>query len=114
MPNQEPTEKVQTDSDNYTPQIPPSTDNPTGTNTKTKAEDGESSKIDSLQKSVRDAERWMIWFTGALAFFALCSVVVGLLQWNSMNGQLAELRSSSSDTHELAMAAKTQAVAAGI
>jgi len=46
----------------------------------------------------------MICLTGAMAFFSLCSIVVGTLQWSSMRGQLKEMRSGSADTHALAEA----------
>jgi len=50
-------------------------------------------------------------FTGAIALFALCSFVVGILQWNAMRGQLDEMKNSSADTRELARAASRQATA---
>ena len=48
----------------------------------------------------------------AIAFFALCAVIVGLLQWSAMSGQLGEMKSSGKDTRDLAEAAKTSADAA--
>lgn len=51
----------------------------------------------------------MIWLTGAIAFFGLCTVIVGFLQWNAMKGQLSEMHSGGVDTHTLAEAAKRQA-----
>ena len=51
----------------------------------------------------------MIGLTGAIAFFGLCSVIVGVLQWRSMNGQLKEMQRGGTDTHELAVQAKNQA-----
>jgi hypothetical protein len=54
----------------------------------------------------------MIWFTGAIALFGLCSVVVGVLQWSAMRGQLTEMRRGSVDTHALAHSAGKQAGAA--
>ncbi len=54
----------------------------------------------------------MIWLTGAVAFFTLGLVFVGILQWSAMRGQLSEMRSGSADTHELAVAAGEQAKAA--
>ncbi len=33
----------------------------------------------------------MIWLTAAIALFALCSVIVGTLQWCAMRGQLEEM-----------------------
>lgn len=60
----------------------------------------------------------MIWLTAAIAFFALCSVIVAILQWRAMKGQwdameqqLAEMRSGSADTRKLAEAASRQAAA---
>ncbi len=51
----------------------------------------------------------MIWLTGAIAFFGLCSVVAAFLQWSAMNGQLNEMKSGGADTHTLAAAAKEAA-----
>jgi len=52
--------------------------------------------------------------TGAIAFFAFCSVVVGFLQWNAMRGQLNEMTNSSADTRALAAAANRQATASEV
>jgi len=38
------------------------------------------------------AEKIMAWLTGAIALFALGSVIVGVLQWNVMSGQLDEMK----------------------
>jgi hypothetical protein len=45
-------------------------------------------------------------FTLYLGFFTLGLVVVGILQWCSIHGQLAEMKGSGVDTHNLALAAK--------
>ena len=66
-------------------------------------------KIQNLGDEVHKAEKWMIWFTGAIAFFGLCTVLVGILQWHVMNGQLGEMKSGGVDTRDLAVAAKNQA-----
>jgi hypothetical protein len=68
---------------------------------------------DELEERIRRGERWMIYLTGAIAFLALCSVAVGILQWLTMSGQLEEMQSGSRDTKVLAEAAKNQAAAAG-
>jgi hypothetical protein len=47
------------------------------------------------------SDRWMVRLTAALAFFGLCSVVAALLQWN-------EMHTGAADTHDLAVAAKSQ------
>src|ERR1700686_2566217 len=70
------------------------------------------SQVDGIEDRVKRAERWMIYLTGAIAFFGLCSVVVGLLQWRAMNGQLREMHEGGIDTHALADAASNQADAA--
>lgn len=66
------------------------------------------SELAALEDRIQKAELWMIWLTAAIAFFGLCSVVVGLLQWNAMKGQLKEMHDSGIDTHTAAEAAKTQ------
>ena len=59
-----------------------------------------------IEDRIRGAEKWMIWLTAAIAFFGLCAVVVGVLQWNAMKGQLTEMRSGGIDTHTLAETSK--------
>jgi hypothetical protein len=43
----------------------------------------------------------MIGLTGAIAFFGLCQVIVGIFQWNAMSGQLNEMRGSGNQTERL-------------
>jgi hypothetical protein len=61
-----------------------------------------STDIQDIEVRVKRAEWWMIWLTFAIAFFGLCSVIVAYMQWQ-------EIHSGSTDTHDLAVAAKTQA-----
>ena len=70
------------------------------------------SQVSDIEDRVKRAERWMIGLTAAIAFFGLCSVVVAVLQWQSMDGQLEEMRRGGVDTHALANAAIDQADAA--
>jgi hypothetical protein len=37
----------------------------------------------------------MIWLTGAIAFFGLCTVIVGAFQWCAMRGQLDEMKAAN-------------------
>jgi len=67
------------------------------------------SEVKDIEDRVKRAERWMIGLTGGIAFFALCAVIVGILQWSAMNGQLKEMQGGSRDTHTLAQAADIQA-----
>lgn len=69
-------------------------------------------QIELLEDRMRSAEKWMVWLTGAIAFFGLCTVVVGALQWGAMKGQLGEMQSGGVDTHALAVSAGKQADAA--
>jgi hypothetical protein len=63
-------------------------------------------KISNLGDELHKAERWMIWLTGAIGFFGLCAVIVGVLQWCAMRGQLAEMKNGGIDTHTLAETSK--------
>jgi hypothetical protein len=90
---------------------PASPDNPSAQAANPVSAQSNYGKIEELKDELRAAEKWMIWLTAAIAFFALCTIGVGLLQWDVMKGQLSEMRSGSSDTHELAEAAKKQAAA---
>src|SRR5690242_10596536 len=49
-------------------------------------------QIRDLQKDIRTGEKWLIWLTGAMALFALCGVLVGILQWQTYSGQLNVMR----------------------
>lgn len=66
-------------------------------------------QVKGIEERVKRAERWMIGLTAAIAFFGLCAVIVGGLQWNAMTDQLAEMKSGGVDTHTLAEASKKQA-----
>ena len=62
-------------------------------------------EVEDVENRIGRAERSMIRLTAAIAFFALCSVVVGILQWNAMSGQLGEMKSGSTQTDRLISAA---------
>lgn len=51
----------------------------------------------------------MIWLTAAIAFFALCTVGAGLLQWNAMKGQLGEIQKQYPELQKAALAARDSA-----
>src|SRR5260370_20395908 len=54
-------------------------------------------EIQSLKDEVRVAEKWMIWLTGAIAFFGLCTIGVGILQLLVMSCPLAEMENCGVD-----------------
>jgi hypothetical protein len=73
-------------------------------------------EIAKLEDRIGRAEKLMIWFTGAIAFCSVLSVLVAYNQWSAMKGQwsvmkdqLGEMRDGSKDTHVLAEAAAKQA-----
>jgi hypothetical protein len=63
----------------------------------------------TLSDRIKRAEMWMILLTAAIVVLTLGMVIVGVLQWRAMRGQLDEMKSGSADTHDLALAAKAQA-----
>lgn len=67
---------------------------------------------DRIDDRIKKSERLMILFTAVIALFTIGLVIVGVLQWSAMRGQLAEMRSGSADTHGLAEAAEKQSSAA--
>lgn len=77
--------------------------NPTGSDVQEEGNHATQGEIAKLEDRIRGAEKWMIWLTGAIALFALGSVVVGVLQWSV-------IKSGGTDTHTLAVAAQTQAI----
>jgi hypothetical protein len=48
--------------------------------------------------------------TLVLALFTLALVIVGIFQWNSISGQLTEMKSAGADTKSLVTAANSQAI----
>lgn len=60
------------------------------------------SEVKDIEDRVKRAELWMIWLTAAIAFSGFCAIGVGYMQWR-------EIHSGSSDTHDLAVAAREQA-----
>src|SRR4029077_18404859 len=56
---------------------------------------------DTDKESKSWADRWMVRLTASIAFFGLCSVVVTILQWQSMNGQIAEMKSGGEQTERM-------------
>lgn len=69
-----------------------------------------------LDDNEKPPNRWMIRFTGVIAFAAVVQGVIAYYQWTAMSDQLAimdnqlrEIREGGKDTHELAVSAKTQA-----
>jgi hypothetical protein len=63
----------------------------------------------SIDKGAKSGELLMAFFTGALVFVGLLQFGAALLQWRAMSDQLREMRSGSTDTHNLAVAAGNQA-----
>ncbi|HZR29076.1 MAG TPA: hypothetical protein VFA71_09860 [Terriglobales bacterium] len=92
---------------------PASPEPPLRLNTEQKSNSEEHKEIKEFKTEIEDririAEKWIIWLTAAIAFFALCQVAVGIFQWYVMSGQLTEMRNGSTDTHTLAESAKRQA-----
>jgi hypothetical protein len=114
MPDEKPSGGIPTEpadeirpSEAVNPPTPPN--NPPAQATQPIGAQEHDSEISDLKDEVRTAEKYMLWLTGAIAFFALCTIGVGLLQWNVMSGQLGEMKSGGVDTHNLADAAKKQA-----
>jgi hypothetical protein len=91
----------------------PPPDSPHAQNAKAISEQSMTTEIHGLEDRVRGAEKWMIWLTGGIVFLTAGIVIVGILQWNAMRGQLSEMHSGGVDTHVLAVQAKNQADAAG-
>jgi hypothetical protein len=110
MPDDNPSQGIQNQRDDGgtnpkvvgTP-LPPYQPNPA--DAKSIAERQMQTDVEALTDRVKRAEKWMIGLTGAIALFALCSVVVALLQWRSSENQ-------GIDAHKLAVAASNQSDAA--
>lgn len=79
--------------------LPP--DDPNSPAAQTVPKQTKKTQIEQLEDQIKRAERWMIGLTGAIAFFGLCQVIVGIFQWNAMSGQLNEMRGSGNQTERL-------------
>ena len=104
-------ENIQQHPNRESPSAPKAPNTETGQNTQKESAASTQSQITKLEDQIRSAEKWMIWLTAAIAFFGLCTVIVGTLQWIVMGGQLREMKSGGTDTHALAESALAQAQA---
>jgi hypothetical protein len=114
VPNKQPSDEVEhnSDPDGLAAKVidaPFSPNQPNTANANTTRGSEVKTDVKILQNRLKSAEKWMIVFTGIIAFLALFQVVAGLLQWGAMKDQLAEMRTGSGDTRILADAAKRQA-----
>jgi hypothetical protein len=75
--------------------VPPPENNPASQNAAQVGEESDGKRIENLEGRMRTAEKLVIWLTGAIAVFALCSVIVGLLQWCVMSGELQQIKYQS-------------------
>ena len=87
-------------------EVPPLENNPPSEDAAQIRRENDEHRIAKLEDRMRSAEKIIAWLTGAIALFALGSVIVGLLQWNVMSGQLTEMHTGGIDTHTLAEASK--------
>src|ERR1035438_3951914 len=86
MENSESADKVKDSSKQEGIGVPESEDHPTGKKAENESDTPQKSEDNTLGV-IRAAEHRMIWLTAAMAFFALCGVVVGILQWITSSGQ---------------------------
>jgi hypothetical protein len=117
MPDEKTSESVKEQSEKQRPNAqvtspPAPPDNKPSAPAKPISENHEKTEIQKLEERLSSAEKWMIWLTGAIAFWGLCGVIVGVLQWSAMKGQLAEMKSGGTDTHSLAEASNRAATTA--
>ena len=66
-------------------------------------------EVKILEDRVKRAEWLMIGLTFGIVLLTLGLVIVGVLQWRVLSGQLSEMKSGGVDTHNLADAAQKQA-----
>ncbi len=65
--------------------------------------------VQAIEDRTKRAEWLMIGLTAGIVLLTLGLVIVGVLQWRVMSGQLSEMRTGGTDTHDLAVAAGKQA-----
>src|SRR5882672_3773421 len=108
-----PSKPVEPDPQTQPPPVPPPPDRPTSPNAEQVPSNDAEQRITSLEDRIRLGERWMIYLTGAIAFFGLCSVIVAFLQWQSMQGQLGELKTSGNQVERQVLLTGGQLIQAG-
>ena len=82
MEHDTPSNNVAPETGNQSPPIPPAPNNPAPQHTEQVADAAAQQRITDLEDRIRRGEKWMIWLTGAIAFFALCQLGVGWLQYH--------------------------------
>jgi hypothetical protein len=117
MPDDESSEAVQqetvehgSEGEAVSPPSPP--DNPRPENTQPVATQSVTNEIRGLEGRIRGAEKWMIYLTSGIVLLTAGMVIVGILQWNAMQGQLGEMKSGGADTKNLAISTDKQATTA--
>lgn len=104
MPDNDPREDMTHQakkSETSVPMIDPvSPEQPNSATTQPVANDSVTTDVKDLEGRIRRAEVWMIGLTAAIAFFGLCAVIVGTLQWCAMRGQLAEMGRQGTLMHQ--------------
>jgi hypothetical protein len=88
--------------------IPAPGQNPTGENTQAETR-RQQQQIQNLEQDIHKGEKWLIILTAAMAFFALCGVIVGILQWRTYSGQLGVMRSTLEEMHNSGQVVTDQA-----
>jgi hypothetical protein len=77
--------------------VPITKDDPQHSDTQSIAYAKQDQKIGRIEDELRRGERWIIALTGAIALFALGSLVASILQWVVMRGQLDVMKDQLSD-----------------
>jgi hypothetical protein len=90
-------------------QTPPPPDNPPTPPAQTIPDQHVEAEVKILGDRVKRAEWLMIGLTAGIVLLTLGLVIVGVLQWRVLSGQLREMHDSGIDTHDLAVAAGKQA-----
>src|ERR1043166_2948169 len=94
MINDAPSKPVEANPQTQSPSVSPPPNQPVPANAEQIPANGAEQRITYLEDRIRRGEKWMIYLTGVIAFFGLCSVIVAFLQWESMQGQLGEMKSA--------------------
>jgi hypothetical protein len=112
MKNDRSSNRVQQEPHKQPSAIPIPPDMPQGKETNCECNKGENTDITHLEKRLTKDERWMLIFTGIMAFSSAITVIVAFLQWDSMRRQLAEMQGSGKQTDLLIQEVTQQAMAA--
>jgi len=112
MQDKNSSQEIQQHPDKGSSDIPLSINEPSSPPADTVGNNTKENDIESLEDRIRAAEKWMIFLTAAIIVVTFFGVIAAYMQWNTMSGQLDEMREAGKQTDILIQEVTEQAKAA--